>query len=151
MTIKRSSHPFLFFSGKEKKEIISAIHRAEESCSAEIRVHLERKARENILEHAREHFEKLGMTHTEARNGVLIFLGVHSKRFCILGDKGINEKVPDDFWNEIVKKMAASFKEDRFAEGLCEAIEAVGRKLAEFFPHQPDDLNELPDQISFSL
>lgn len=151
MKIERSSMPYFFFSRKEKEAICAAIREAEKSTSGEIRVHLERKADQNIVEHAARVFEKIGMTKTELRNGVLIFIGVKTKRFAILGDSGINEKVGEDFWSEEAKIMEAHFKEDRFADGICAAVIRVAEKLSLYFPHQRNDVNELPDSISYSL
>jgi len=141
----------LFFSKKEKKQIEKAIQDAEMNTSGEIRVHLERKAKADILSHAAEMFQKMGMTKTEAHNGVLFFMGVQSRRFAIIGDAGINEKVPPHFWNDIVEPMAQRFKEDEFADGLSEAILKIGEKLKEYFPYHRADINELPDEISYSL
>ena len=147
----RSIHPFLFFSGAEKARIVSAIQNAEKKTSAEIRVHLERKANQDVFAHARDRFEKLGMTRTKERNGVLIFLGLKSKRFCILGDTGIHSKVSEHFWDDIAAKMAVFFQKNHFSDGIVEAIGLIGEKLAEFFPYQFDDTNELSDHISYSF
>ncbi|MCB9799466.1 MAG: TPM domain-containing protein [Candidatus Omnitrophica bacterium] len=150
MRIQRSANPLWFFSKKEKEQIVEAIRSAEKKTSGEIRVHLERKARPDIFKHAAERFEKLGMVRTESRNGVLIFMGIKSKRFVILGDKGINEKVPQGFWDEIVALMGEQFRKDHFADGLCDGIEKIGEKLAFYFPYQRDDRNELSDEISYA-
>jgi len=154
MKIQRDNNPILFFSRKERKSILDSIRRAEMQTSGEVRVHLERQLRgeteEEKFQHAKEIFEKLGMTKTEARNGVLILLGIKSKRFFVLGDTGIHEKVPGGFWDEIVHEMTAFFKEDRFAEGIREGIARIGEKLKTYFPYERDDVNELPDEISFS-
>jgi uncharacterized membrane protein len=32
---------------------------------------------------------------------------------------------------------------------LCYAIRAAGEQLKKYFPRQPDDIDELPDDISF--
>lgn len=148
---KRSKHPALFFSKKEKERIVNAIQEAERATSGEIRVHLARRARPDIEAHARELFVKLGMTETAARNGVLILIGIASRRFVVLGDRGIHEKVPPDFWNDVVETMKNAFRENRFADGLAEGILRIGEKLRDAFPHQRDDINELPDEISFSV
>lgn len=151
MKIIRSAVPMWFFSHSEKKMIVEAIKQAEKATSGEIRVHLERKIQGDILTHAKRVFEKLHMTHTESRNGVLVFFAVKSKRFALIGDTGINEKVPEDFWRDIVQEMESCFLENRFAEGLSHGILRVGEKLKEYFPYDCDDVNELSDAISFSL
>lgn len=151
MKIERSTDPYLFLSNEEKKEVSQAIKEAERQTSGEIRLHLERKIEGEIFEHGKEIFEKIGMTKTKERNGVLILIGVKSRRFIILGDQGINDLVGDDFWNAIVQLMVTYFKEDEFATGLVEGIKMIGTQLKEFFPYQRDDINELPDEISYSL
>ena len=151
MRVTRGRDPVLFFSKKEKAAIIEAIQKAEKNTSGEIRVHLERKADEDILAHAAKVFEKIGMTNTKERNGVLIFMGVKSKRFAIIGDRGIHEKVSRGFWQEMAEIMQNHFREDNFALGIAAAIEKAGEKLANYFPHKRDDMNELPDEISYSL
>ncbi|MBN1586061.1 MAG: TPM domain-containing protein [Candidatus Omnitrophica bacterium] len=144
-------NPALFFSQTEKQAIRRAVRGAEMKTSGEIRVHLERKAREPFLENAEEVFEKTGMTRTAERNGVLIFIGLASRRYAILGDKGIHEKVPEGFWDKIAQQMGEEFRQDRFADGVVAAVEQIGERLQEYFPYQRDDVNELPDEISYSL
>ena len=146
----RSPEPILFFSRKEKKQITAAIREAEKRTSGEIRVHLTGRSREDILAHAKEIFEKIGMTKTGARNGVLIFLEVKSKRFAVIGDAGIHERVPEGFWDEIAQRMALHFSKNHFADGMIEGIRSTGEKLKEYFPRARDDRNELPDEISYS-
>ncbi len=151
MKVQRDKNPALFFSKAEKNAIINTIQEAELQTSGEIRVHLERRAREPFFEHAKEIFEKLGMTKTRERNGVLIFVGLASRRFALLGDKGIHEKVEAGFWDDVAVQMEEYFRQDQFAEGIIAAVAQIGVKLLEHFPYQRDDKNELPDAISFSV
>ena len=146
----RSQHPALFLSKKERKKIILAIREAEKETSAEIRVHLAKGNGKEVLDHAKEIFEKIGMTKTKHRNSILIFLSVKSKRFAVLGDRAIHEKVPQDFWEKVIQKMNHYFKEGRFGEGIIEAVRMVSKELKIHFPRQADDTNELSDQISYS-
>lgn len=145
----RINYPVFFFSKKEKQQIAQAIHEAEKNTSGEIRVHLELKARGPIYPHAQRVFQKIGMTQTAQRNGVLIFLATRDRKFAVLGDTGINEKVPEGFWNDVVLIMETHFKENKFAEGICEAILRIGVKLKEYFQYQKNDKNELSDGISY--
>lgn len=150
MRVERSGHPFLFFSWKERAKIIGAIRDMERKTSGEIRVHLVREARSDILSQARETFQGLGMTRTRARNGVLLFLGVRSRRFAVVGDLGIHEKVGPDFWTGLADQMTCCFERDDFAAGVVQAVREIGEKLREHFPGERHDLNELPDEISYA-
>lgn len=133
----------------EKGSIIAAIQEAETNTSGEIRVHLENHCREEVLDRASEVFATLKMHKTELRNGVLFYLAIKDHKFAILGDSGINQKVPEHFWEEIRDFMVARFKEGKYAEGLSEGIIKAGQQLKNHFPYKSDDRNELPDDISF--
>lgn len=143
------NYPVFFFSKKEKQKILAAIGEAEKNTSGEVRVHLEYRVKGDLVDHAKKVFEKIGMTKTAQRNGVLIFLTTKDKKVAILGDAGIHERVGQDFWNEEVSLMQKYFRENRFAEGVAEAVLRVGEKLKSFFPCQAGDKNELPDGISY--
>jgi len=138
-----------FFSKKDKKKILVAIQEAEKNTSGEIRVHLEYRAREPVYGHAQKVFQRIGMTKTQERNGVLIFLATGTKKFAVLGDVGINEKVPEGFWNDVAQIMQEHFRQNKFAEGVSEAAVRIGEKLKAYFPHQANDKNELSDSISY--
>ncbi len=89
------------------------------------------------------------MEKTDLHNGVLFYLAIDSQKFAIIGDKGINKVVPKDFWVDIKEAMAIRFRAGEFSIGLTEGIEKAGFRLKKHFPHHIDDINELPDEISF--
>ncbi len=138
-----------FFTEEEKKQITDAIKKAELNTSGEIRLHVEGKCPEDVLDRAAYWFEKLEMHKTELRNGVLFYLAVSDQKFAILGDAGLNAKVPGDFWEKIKAHMLSKFKEGLYTAGLAEGILMAGEQLKSNFPHQTDDVNELSDEISF--
>lgn len=139
-----------FFTSDQQSQIISAIKEAELATSGEVRVHIENHCKKEVLERAAEVFANLNMHKTALRNGVLFYLAVKDKKFAILGDVGINKVVPANFWDAIKSNTIEKFKKDDFANGLSEAIIEAGKQLKINFPYQSDDINELPDDISFS-
>ncbi|TAF77985.1 MAG: TPM domain-containing protein [Bacteroidetes bacterium] len=139
-----------FFTSDQQSQIISAIKEAELATSGEVRVHIENHCKKEVLERAAEVFANLNMHKTVLRNGVLFYLAVKDKKFAILGDVGINKVVPANFWDAIKSNTIEKFKKDDFANGLSEAIIEAGKQLKINFPYQSDDINELPDDISFS-
>lgn len=138
-----------FFTKEEKQSIEDAIRQAEQNTSGEIRVHIENKCKEDVLDRAAYIFDKLGMKKTALRNGVLFYLAVNSRKFAIIGDQGINAVVPENFWNDIKEMMAKHFQQGEFAIGLEKGIKEAGEHLKKHFPHKSDDINELSDEISF--
>ncbi len=141
--------PETFFSEQEQETIIEAIGKAESQTNGEIRVHLEATCSGDAYEEAVDWFGKLGMHETDARNGVLIFVAYKDHKLAIVGDKGIHEKVGDNFWQAEKDLMVEYFKQGKYTEGLCLAIRDVGEKLQAFFPKTKNNPNELSDDLSF--
>lgn len=139
-----------FFSPIEKEDIKMAIRQAELDTSGEIRVHVETSCTGDVMDRASRLFEKLNMHDTKLRNGVLIYLAVRNRKFAIIGDMGINRVVADRFWENVESEMLNHFRENHFTDGLMKAIEMAGSQLKKHFPYVTNDINELPDDISFS-
>ena len=138
-----------FFTKEQQAQILAAVKEAELSTSGEVRIHIETNCPEDVLDRAAWIFGKLGMNKTAERNGVLFYLAVNDRKFAVIGDAGINAKVPEGFWNETKELMASNFKLGRFTEGLSEAVILAGKQLKTHFPYSRDDKNELSDEISF--
>ena len=138
------------FIGDNGKALIEqAIKEAELNTSGEIRVHLESKCSGDPLQRAVYIFNYLKMYRTQARNGVLVYVAVGSRKFAIIGDAGINAVVPDNFWDGIKEQMQQNFAAGNYVDGLVQAIRESGVSLKRYFPYQSDDINEQPDEISF--
>jgi uncharacterized membrane protein len=136
-----------FLSQLNEAKIVQAIGEAERKSSGEIRVFVSSRKVEDALAMARKEFGRLRMARTRQRNGVLLFFAPLSHRFAIVGDTGVHEKCGDAFWQEITASMSGLLKQGAFTDAVLLAVQKVGELLARHFPHQPDDQNELPDQI----
>lgn len=143
--VKRSLSPRKFLTQTEKDQIVQAIREAEQKTSGEIRIYLERRSGKDLMKRSRKVFEKLGMTKTSRRNGVLIYFSLVDHQFAILGDRGIHDKVGEGFWKEVVSEMQIYFSRDEFARGLEAAVRNIGERLKTYFPREAGDVNELPD------
>ena len=135
-------------SSAEEQEVVAAIRLAEKNTSGEIRVHIEKTTTLDAYDRAMEVFHELKMDATELQNGVLIYLAVEDRNFVICGDKGINDVVPNDFWNCTRDAMVAEFKKGDFKQGLIDGITRAGEQLQHYFPWQEGDTNELSNEIS---
>ncbi len=139
-----------FFTRKQEKEIVNAIQSSENKTSGEIRLHVEDHCKhEDALGRAWQVFHELEMGETEERNGILIYLAVKDHKFALIADSGIDEKVPEDYWDDLVKEMQENFKKGDFAPGIIKAIHEAGQKLQAYFPFKESDQNELSDDISY--
>lgn len=130
--------------------IETAIASAEKNCSGEIRVHVETTIGAHEIRSVGERvFERLGMTKTKDRNGVLIVLAAEEQQFVILGDEGIHAKVGDEFWHHVAQEMTDHFRHGRFTEGIVAAVSEAGERLAKHFPYHRADVDELSNEVSF--
>lgn len=137
-----------FLTAAEEQEIVQAIALAEKNTSGEIRVHIENHSDTPPIARAREVFDSLKMYKTQARNGVLFYVGVADHSFAIIGDSGIDDVVESDFWECTKDIVIENFKNKKFKDGLVEGISRAGERLKEFFPFESDDTNELSNEIS---
>ena len=137
-----------FFTQDELDKIVESIEKAELATSGEIRFHMESRCKGEALNRAIQVFKNLKMHKTDLHNGTLLYLATVDKKFAIVGDKGINEKVPDNFWEDVKNEMAEKFKNNDFVTGISNAVLKIGEKLKEFFPYQSDDINELSNDVS---
>lgn len=137
-----------FLASLDQQRIIEAIGTAEKMTSGEIRVHIQPKAPGEIRNVAERTFERLGMTRTALRNGVLLFIACEEQRFVILGDRGIDDKVPAGFWDEIAARLTIRFKEGQFTDGIVDAIHSAGEELRHYFPRGEGDIDELANEIN---
>lgn len=145
-----------FLTKEEEAAIIEAIRISEKNTSGEIRVHLEPSSisteepgeQIDAFDRAAEVFDMLNMAKTQERNGVLLYVAVNDRTLVILGDKGINEIVGQNFWESTKDIIISHFKNGDMKQGLVEGILKAGEQLKKHFPYKKDDKNELPDDIS---
>lgn len=136
------------FLGKlDHDRIVAAIRAAEADTSAEIRVYIQRGELEgDPLIPAGRQFHKLGMHKTSHRAGVLVFVAPRARKFAVVGDEAIHQRCGEGFWTQLVTKMQEHFRSERFTDAIVDAIRDGGLALAEHFPKQAGDRNDLPDE-----
>ena len=137
-----------FLTQTQEQQIVKAIRTAELHTSGEIRVHIEATTNKETIARATEVFYYLKMDETKNKNGVLFYLAVNDKKFAIIGDEKLNEKVSPDFWDNIKNTVVKEFKTTHYASGLVKGILKVGKELEHYFPFEKGDENELPNTIS---
>jgi putative membrane protein len=103
--------------------------------------------RKKVNDRAIRHFMESGVYNTKDRTGILIFISILEKRAELLADRGISKKIPQEKWNSIMEHVIEGIKSNRFTEHILEAISECGDLLARHFPVDPDDVNELGDDL----
>lgn len=137
------------FTPEQEAEIVEAIGSAEKRTSAELRVHADKYCKGDPGNKAANVFKQLKMNRTEDKNGVLIYISVLDRKFSIIGDEGINEKVPTDFWESTRDKMLVAFQNGDLTAGIKQGIEEAAEQLSMHFPYKSNDKNELSNDISY--
>ena len=106
-----------------------------------------REMDEEVHEAAVGAFFQNKLYRTKGANGVLLFISAFEHRVWILADHGIDAKVDQQTWTDIVEGVTAGIRNHRAPEAICAAIQDIGKILQTHFPVDPDDINELEDFI----
>ena len=132
---------------EELNRVVESIRAAEGRTSAEIRVCIARKCKENPLDAAYRKFKQLEMDATASRNSVLIYVAPHNQKAAVIGDSGIDEAAREGFWDSVLEEMFSFFKNGRICEGVCRGVGKVGELLKSRYPVLENDVNELCDDV----
>ena len=119
----------MHLSEDQQKQILQAIQEAELKTSGEVRVHIESHCEGHPVERAKVLFFELGMHQTDLQNGVLIYLAHKDRKFSIVGDKGIDAKVPLEFWETIRDEMRPTLAKNEFGIVLVSGTRNNGAVL----------------------
>jgi len=134
----------------DRNQVQNAIESAERRTSGEICVSVAPLFWGSIEKAADKAFVRLGMTATKDRNGVLFFVVPARRKFVVLGDRAIHERVGQEFWDGVAAAVSEKFREGDFTGGLVKGIEKVGEQLAAHFPYdRATDKNELSNEVDF--
>ncbi len=104
----------------------------------------------NVYNRALRYFTESGIYSTEKHTGILIFTSWVERSIFILADEGIAKKIPQQTWNEIAFKISTGFlvgKASSITEAYLEAIKQCAQLLAEHFPAENENPNEIKDNL----
>jgi len=102
---------------------------------------------EEVREAALTGFFTEELYRTRDETGVLIFISVFEHKVWVLADRGINARVPEGYWEGIVRHIVDGIRNRRQGAAICEAVARAGELLREHFPIKPDDTDELKNLI----
>lgn len=141
-----------FFDDDDFLRISKKISEIELITSGEVRVSIKEEKtfserNSDVKDLAEKEFYRLNMHATRDKTGILLYFLLGERKFFILADKGINEKVDTGVWGDVSKKIQENFINGYFSKGIIEGINDVGKLLSEHFPIKPDDVNELTNSV----
>ena len=99
-----------------------------------------------VHDHAMASFVRNGVHETHHRVGVLIFISLLEKRVQIIADKGIHDKVGNDFWHGEALKLAKGIRENDSVAAMISVVKEIGARLEKDFPAAVHE-NELSDEV----
>lgn len=106
-----------------------------------------RRIAEAVRERAIRAFYEKGLYRTRDETGVLIFMSLLEHKVWILGDRGIDRKIPKQAWLALAGELSGGIREGRACEALCSVIASCGEELARHFPRKVDDIDELSNDV----
>jgi len=96
---------------------------------------------------AKAQFYQQGVQVTRHHSGVLFFVSLAERYVEIVADKGIHERLGEARWKTIIDAFVSQVSQGRVVDGFVDAIGACGDAMAEHFPPDPDDADELSDGL----
>lgn len=132
---------------EELNKVVESIRAAEGQTSAEIRVCVARKCKQNPMDAAYKKFKQLKMDTTALRNSVLIYVAPDDHKVAVIGDSGIDEAAKEGFWDSVLEDMLSYFKNERICDGICQGVGKVGELIKARYPVMENDVNELCDDV----
>jgi len=146
------------------KRLMQRITASEQRHSGEIRICVEaglpvsylwrhvwhkKSMRAIMRERALMMFGKLRIWDTENNNGVLIYLLLAERDIELIADRGLNQYVSQDEWQNIVKRLGTALHEQRFEDGLTQSLEEISALLVQYHPLAQGETrqNELANSV----
>ncbi len=101
-----------------------------------------------LRQRASEAFVAEEVFQTRDRTGILLFLSLLERRVLVLGDAGINEKVKQEDWQDVVATVIVGIRAGSPVDGLVNAIQKCGALLERKGVNlRADDRDELSDAL----
>jgi putative membrane protein len=92
-------------------------------------------------------FYSQGLYKTAGDNGILLYISVLEQKVWIFADAGINNKIEQATWDNVVKELTNGIKQNDQCQAICTAITSMGEILQEHFPYDKEDKDELHNLI----
>src|ERR1043165_6814935 len=94
-----------------------------------------------------EAFHQLHVGRTRTAMGLLVYVSVFERMVWVCPDDGIAAKLGDGKWKPVSDVIAEGFRSGRPGPAMAAAVKKAGQMLAEHFPGDGRDANELPDTV----
>ncbi|MGA7201691.1 MAG: TPM domain-containing protein [Candidatus Cybelea sp.] len=120
-------------SKAQQATIAAAIAAAEDGTTGRIAVREIPDRSVDAFERAKREFGRIGLQRHEHANAALILVAPQARRFAIIGDRALHERVGDAFWNDVVEKSTSFFARGETEAGILYAVARLGEVLHAHF------------------
>ncbi len=103
--------------------------------------------KEEVEEAAIQSFYYRDLNQTIDHTGILLYISLFERKVRVIADKGINDKVSKDTWQEIVNTIVGGIKGKEPGKAIATAVDRCGEILSRHFPIKPGDRNELANEV----
>lgn len=111
-----------------------AIREAEENTTGHIVVRVVPDRGLDAFARAREEFEQAGLHRHKERNVALVLVAPRARRYAVVGDRALHERVGDAFWQGLVAEMQPYFAGGKITDAVLYAVGRIGSELHTHFP-----------------
>ncbi len=105
--------------------------------------------KEEVEEAAINSFYHRNINLTVDHTGILIYISLFERSVRVIADQGINAKVDQNVWQEIVDTIVSGIKSKGHVAAIATAVDRCAEILAAHFPLKPENRNELDNSIIF--
>jgi uncharacterized membrane protein len=122
----------------QQAAISAAIAAAEDGTTGRIVVREIPDRSVDAFERAKREFGRIGLQRHEHANAALILVAPNARRFAIVGDRALHERVGNAFWNDVVEKSTPYFARGETEAGILYAVARLGEVLHAHFSEPPE-------------
>lgn len=119
---------------EQRAAIARAIAGAEDGTTGRIAVRVIPDPSVDAFERAQHEFGQIGLHRYQHENAALILVAPKARRFAVIGDRALHERVGDAFWNDVVEESRPYFARGEVTPGIVYAVGRLGEALRTHFP-----------------
>jgi putative membrane protein len=106
------------------------------------------RRRAQVRTAAREAFVDQGISRTQGRTGILVFVSLLEREVEVVADHGVDPVLLGEDWARAVAALRASLTPSPAFDRFRTALLGLAPPLAHGMPRAADDVNELPDEVA---
>jgi uncharacterized membrane protein len=124
---------------REQRDRISrAIAEAEEGTTGRIAVRVIPDKTVDAFERAKSEFGRIRLHRHSPANAALILVAPNARRFAVIGDRALHERVGDAFWDGLVKESEPYFAGGDTVAGIRHTVARIGEAFRAHFPRSAE-------------